>query len=128
MTDNVISTKEWLRLLQGERAYNAYAKSTGGKTYDGREMPEWNALTPAIKEAWAASTEANPLHVQALAYAIYTDRALNVCGTAQFWNELPADMRMRYMSEATSIIARYYNALVIAETDTARTAAMFLDD
>lgn len=29
-----------------------YAKSTGGKTFDGRAMPAWDDLPPRIKEAW----------------------------------------------------------------------------
>ncbi len=32
--------------------YEAYARFTGGKTFDGREMPTWDALTERIKDAW----------------------------------------------------------------------------
>jgi hypothetical protein len=35
--------------------YDAYAKSTGGKTFDGRDMPAWTALPERIQEAWVAA-------------------------------------------------------------------------
>jgi hypothetical protein len=38
-----------------ELAYLAYAKSTGGKTFDGRDMPTWDALPERIREAWRAA-------------------------------------------------------------------------
>lgn len=37
---------------QARRGYEGYAKSTGGKTFDGRQMPAWNELPELIKEAW----------------------------------------------------------------------------
>lgn len=42
----------------GRVAYQAYAASTGGKTYDGRDMPTWEGLTPRIREAWSAAAGA----------------------------------------------------------------------
>lgn len=39
-------------------AYEAYARSTGGKTFDGRPMPTWNELPQRIRDAWAAGAEA----------------------------------------------------------------------
>lgn len=42
--------EQWLTVA--ERAYGAYAKSTGGKTYDGRNMPVWSELPDRIQEAW----------------------------------------------------------------------------
>lgn len=39
-------------------AYAAYAVATGGKTYDGRDMPAWADLPPRIQGAWAAAAEA----------------------------------------------------------------------
>lgn len=36
----------------GQIAYEAYGESTGGLTYDGREMPKWEDLTPKIQRAW----------------------------------------------------------------------------
>jgi hypothetical protein len=36
----------------GQIAYEAYAKSTGGKTYDGRDMPAWDKLSERIQQAW----------------------------------------------------------------------------
>lgn len=37
--------------------YEAYAKSTGGKTYDGREMPKWDELPTRIQNAWKAAAK-----------------------------------------------------------------------
>ncbi len=39
-------------------AYEAYAKSTGGKTFDGREMPKWADLPERIQTAWCDATAA----------------------------------------------------------------------
>lgn len=43
---------------KGKLGYEAYAKSTGGKTFDGRDMPSWNELGPKIQGAWVAAGEA----------------------------------------------------------------------
>lgn len=40
---------------RGRIAYEAYAVSTGGKTYDGREMPSWGELPELIRNAWMAA-------------------------------------------------------------------------
>lgn len=46
----------------GKVAYEAYAQFTGGKTFDGREMPTWENLTDRIRSAWeAASTAAREI-------------------------------------------------------------------
>ncbi len=42
----------------GAVAYAAYAVSTGGKTYDGRDMPTWEGLTDKIRTAWEAAADA----------------------------------------------------------------------
>lgn len=42
-----------------EVGYRAYAVSTGGKTFDGRDMPKWHDLPPRIKNAWGAAAAAN---------------------------------------------------------------------
>jgi hypothetical protein len=39
----------------GQLAYQAYAKATGGLTYDGRPMPAWDDLGDRIRHAWAAA-------------------------------------------------------------------------
>lgn len=39
----------------GEVGYEAYAESTGGKTWDNRDMPKWSDLTPRIVAAWEAA-------------------------------------------------------------------------
>jgi hypothetical protein len=33
--------------------YEAYARRTGGKTFDGRDMPTWVQLPQHIQDAWA---------------------------------------------------------------------------
>lgn len=38
--------------------YEGYARFTGGKTFDGREMPTFDALEQRIKDAWAAAAMA----------------------------------------------------------------------
>lgn len=38
--------------------YEGYAASTGGKTFDGRDMPKWDELPARIKDAWLAATDA----------------------------------------------------------------------
>jgi hypothetical protein len=45
----------WDDEAMGSVGYCAYAKETGGKTFDGREMPKWEDLPPNIKAAWAAA-------------------------------------------------------------------------
>lgn len=39
----------------GQKAFEAYGVSTGGKTYDGKPIPTWDEITPKIREAWTAS-------------------------------------------------------------------------
>lgn len=45
----------------GQIGYEAYAKSTGGKTFDGRDMPTWQEIldregeTPKVTKAWEAA-------------------------------------------------------------------------
>jgi hypothetical protein len=43
------------RHARAHAGYDAYAKSTGGKTFDGRDMPAWDALPERIQEAWVAA-------------------------------------------------------------------------
>lgn len=42
----------------GETAYAAYAEHTGGKTFDGRDMPTWADLGERIQGAWEAAAAA----------------------------------------------------------------------
>jgi hypothetical protein len=35
-----------------EAGYLGYAASTGGKTFDGRDMPGWHELPIKIRDAW----------------------------------------------------------------------------
>lgn len=42
----------------GEVGYQAYATATGGKTFDGRDMPKWSELPQRIRDAWTAAAEA----------------------------------------------------------------------
>jgi len=53
MTDVTLAEKE-----AGKRAYERYAWFTGGKTYDGRDMPTWHGLTDKIRDAWCAAAHA----------------------------------------------------------------------
>lgn len=39
-------------MIYGKVGYDAYAKSTGGKTFDGRDMPKWEDLPEPIRKAW----------------------------------------------------------------------------
>lgn len=39
-------------------AYEAYAESTGGKTFRGEDMLEFDALPINIRQAWAAAAKA----------------------------------------------------------------------
>ena len=43
---------------QAHVAYDAYAAFTGGKTFDGRDMPQWHELPERIRGAWRAAIEA----------------------------------------------------------------------
>lgn len=43
------------RVTLGQNAYRRYAMTTGGKTFDGRDMPAWDDLTPTIQQAWIAA-------------------------------------------------------------------------
>jgi hypothetical protein len=43
---------------QAKRGYEGYAASTGGKTFDGRDMPKWDELPERIREAWRAAIAA----------------------------------------------------------------------
>lgn len=38
-------------------AYEMYAEVTGGKTFDGRDMPAWDDLGERIQGAWRAAAD-----------------------------------------------------------------------
>lgn len=38
--------------------YEAYARKTGGKTFDGRDMPRWENLPQRTIDAWMAAAAA----------------------------------------------------------------------
>jgi hypothetical protein len=42
----------------GKIGYEAYAQHTGGKTFDGRDMPRWEDLPERIRSAWRAAADA----------------------------------------------------------------------
>ncbi len=42
----------------GQIGYEAYAKKTGGKTWDGRDMPAFFDLPQNIRDAWKAAADA----------------------------------------------------------------------
>lgn len=41
----------------GQTAYEGYRRSTGGRTFDGRAMPQWNELPMPIQHAWQTAGE-----------------------------------------------------------------------
>jgi hypothetical protein len=41
-----------------EAGYRGYAAHTGGKTFDGRNMPEWADLPERTVQAWMAAAGA----------------------------------------------------------------------
>lgn len=41
----------------GQVGYEAYAEYTGGKTFDGRDMPAWSDLGDRIQRAWMVAGE-----------------------------------------------------------------------
>lgn len=45
-------------MMRGQIGYEAYAFSTGGKTWDGRNMPKWEDLPSHIRIAWDDAAEA----------------------------------------------------------------------
>lgn len=48
----------------GKLAYEAYCKSTGGKSaVTGAELPAWDDQSPEIQEAWEAAAQAAVLMV-----------------------------------------------------------------
>lgn len=42
----------------GKRGYQQYAYFTGGKTFDGRDMPKWEGLPQNIRDAWCTAAHA----------------------------------------------------------------------
>jgi hypothetical protein len=48
-----------------QAAYQAYADSTGGKTWDGRDMPAWDDLGERIQGAWRAAAATVATRAQA---------------------------------------------------------------
>lgn len=48
----------------GQIGYEAYAKKTGGKTYDGRDMPQFFDLPQNIRDAWEAAANAIVEHTR----------------------------------------------------------------
>jgi hypothetical protein len=40
----------------GEASYRGYAEYTGGKTFNGKDMPKWSELPENIQDAWRCAT------------------------------------------------------------------------
>ncbi len=57
-----------------QAAYDGYARATGGRTFDGRQMPKWSELPPRIQRAWRAALFAYEEHKARVALGI-PDRA-----------------------------------------------------
>ena len=47
-----VMSESKIHLLTAKRAYAGYAVSTGGLSFDGRKMPQWDELPARIQEAW----------------------------------------------------------------------------
>lgn len=47
---------DWTKIAKA--GYDAYAIATGGRTYDGKQMPLWEELPERIRDAWRAATRA----------------------------------------------------------------------
>lgn len=64
----------------GKIGYEAYAEYTGGKTYDGRDMPSWDDVGN-VQNAWAAAA-ADAIHraVEVTHEAQITDRDVKPVG------------------------------------------------
>lgn len=54
-----------------ENAYNNYSNATGGKTFDGRDMPHWDQLPWKIQDAWRRAVSDFFLEVWNLEDRIY---------------------------------------------------------
>lgn len=42
----------------GQIAFEAYSKSMGWKTYDGKDIPQWENLSSEVQKAWGAAARA----------------------------------------------------------------------
>lgn len=47
-----------MNITNGQIAFEAYSKSMGGKTYDGKDIPHWEDISPKVQEAWGAAASA----------------------------------------------------------------------
>jgi hypothetical protein len=78
---------------QARRGYEGYAKSTGGKTFDGRDMPTWEELPLRIQEAWreaiAAAVDQPPKRETLTDVQV---RLLDEMGTAELGRRIKAMM------------------------------------
>ncbi len=42
----------------GRLGYETYGMTTGGRTFDGRDMPKWDELPQRIRDAWCNAADA----------------------------------------------------------------------
>lgn len=42
----------------GQIAFEAYGAAVGGKTYDGKPIPQWSEVKPTIQQGWEAAADA----------------------------------------------------------------------
>jgi hypothetical protein len=40
-----------------KKLFNAYGEHCGWKTFDGREMPDWEGINDAVRSDWTAAAE-----------------------------------------------------------------------
>lgn len=55
LRDVLEQQREERDLAAAKEAYRAYAARSGGKTHDGRAMPEWEDVGEAVQANWVAS-------------------------------------------------------------------------
>jgi len=112
MTDTSVPaprTTEQLAAFQpfAKEGYEAYAKQTGGKTFDGRDMPTWDQLPSSIKDAWSAGAEYVLEHARNQLEPIYEqiERHANIMNGAALVRDMPV------ITASNVKISRYLEAL-----------------
>jgi len=47
-----VGVKNNMALDIGRIAFEAYAESVGGKTYDGKDIPKWESVGKTVQDGW----------------------------------------------------------------------------
>lgn len=56
----------------GQLAYAAYCRTVGGRTHDGKDIPQWSDLAERTREGWQAAAMAGPVPPSDLLYDAWT--------------------------------------------------------